>query len=268
MNAGSAAFQSRVSGNALLRIGDRLLPSQPMEIDRRDLIRYGGTGLLTAAILLALVGSGWALIRGKSPIDTALDDFRRMPLIGLVMADNSGVESRMRKAIEEERRNPTQGGLSRPYALVADLRRQYVVPALRAADDAAAVAAVAARADLVRHLRRTDNAACRSFSVGALQRPDALDGEGRRLFGLWQQAVENAYRSGKTAGQQRPLPSRPEIMALLEQAGFRKLDFDRLTAFQRLSNEASCDIELKVDSIPPLLPADKQGPFARYLLTS
>ena len=112
-----------------------------MEIDRRDLVRYGGTGLLTAVILLVLVGSGWALIRGKSPIDTTFENIRRMPLIGLVMADNSGVEGRMRQAIEDEIRSPTLGGLSRPYALIADLRRQYIVPALRAADDATAIAA-------------------------------------------------------------------------------------------------------------------------------
>ena len=239
-----------------------------MEIDRRDLIRYGGTGLLTAVILLALVGSGWALIRGKSPIDSTFDNLRRMPLIGLVMADNSGVEGRMRQAIEDEIRSPTLGGLSRPYALIADLRRQYIVPALRAADDTTAVAAVAARAELVRHLRRADVAACRGFSVGTLQRSASLDPEGRRLFGLWQQAVETAYRSGKAAGQPRPLPTRPELVALLQQAGFRKVDFDRLNAFQHLSNEASCDVELMVDSVPPSLPADKRGPFARYLLTN
>ena len=239
-----------------------------MEIDRRDLIRYGGTGLLTAAILMVLVGSGWALIRGKNPVETALDNVRRMPLIGLVMADNSGSEGRMRQAIEDEIRSPTLGGLSRPYALIADLRRQYIVPVLRAAEDATAIAAVAARAELVRYLRRTDVAACRGFSVGSLQRPDSLDPEGRRLFGLWQQAVETAYRSGKAAGQPRPLPTRPEIVALLQQGGFRKVDFDRLNAFQHLSNEVSCDIELMVDSVPPALPVDKRGPFARYVLTN
>ena len=73
-----------------------------MEIDRRDLVRYGGTGVLTAAILLVLVGSGWALIRGKSPADTTLDNMRRMPLIGLVIAENPDAASRMRKAIEDE----------------------------------------------------------------------------------------------------------------------------------------------------------------------
>jgi hypothetical protein len=239
-----------------------------MEIDRRDLVRYGGTGLLTAVILLVLVGSGWALIRGKNPAEAALDDVRRMPLIGLAMAENSGLESRMRTALEDELRSPTQGGLSRPYSLIADIRRQYIVPAIRAADDASAVAAVAARADLVRHLRRVDLQACRDFSVGTFRRPGSLDAEGRRLFGLWQQTVEAAYRSGKTGGQPRALPSRAELVGLLQQAGFRKADFDRLNAFQSLSNEASCDVELKVDSVAPLLPTDKRGAFARYLLTN
>ncbi len=62
-----------------------------MEIDRRDLIRYGGTALLTIAILAALVWGGWALLRGKSPVDAALEEVRRLPLVGVVMADNAGV---------------------------------------------------------------------------------------------------------------------------------------------------------------------------------
>lgn len=239
-----------------------------MEIDRRDLIRYGGTGLLTAVILLALVGSGWALIRGTSPVESTLDGMRRLPLIGVVMADDSDVTSRMRKAIEEENRSRTESGLPRPTALVAELRLKYILPALRAADDATAIAAVAARADLVRHLRRADVAACRAFALATLQRPDSLDPEGRRLFGLWQQAIEAAYRSGKAAGGPRPIPTRPELVALLQQAGFQKIDFDRLSAFRQLSNEASCDIELLVDSVPTRLPPEKQGPFARYLLTN
>jgi hypothetical protein len=241
---------------------------EAMDIDRRDLARYAGTGLLTAAILLVLVGSGWALIRGGSPVDTKLDNMRRVPLIGLVMADNPDIERRMRKAIEDESRSPTLAGVSRPSALIADLRRQYIVPALRAADDTTAVAALGARADLVRHLRDADPAACRAFSVGALQRPESLDAEGRQLFGKWQQAVEAAYRAGKAAGTPGPLPTRPEIVELLRQAGFRKVDFDRLNAFRHLSNEVSCDIELMVDSVPPLLPPDRRGPFARYALTN
>src|SRR5688572_30921564 len=106
-----------------------------MHIDRRNLIRYGAA-LGGAVVLAALVWGGWTLLRGREPVDAALDDVRRLPLVGPVMAENPTVESRMRAAIEEEIRSPTQSGPSRPFLLVADIRRQYIVPALRAADDA------------------------------------------------------------------------------------------------------------------------------------
>ncbi len=70
--------------------------------------------------------------------------------------------------------------------------------------------------------------------------------------------METAYHSGKATGQPRPLPTRPELVELLKQAGFRKVDFDRLSAFKHLSNEVSCDIELMVDSVPSALPTEKE----------
>jgi len=223
--------------------------------------------LVAAAIgiVVLAVGVGWLLLRDRSPVDTALDEVRRLPLVGPVMAENPAIESRMRAAIEEEIRSPTQSGPSRPFLLVADIRRQYIVPALRAADDATAVAAVAARADLVRHLRRADTAACRQFALGAFQRPDLLDTEGQRLFGEVLHKLEAAWRSGK-AGKPQAVLTREELMAALAQAGFGKADFDRLNSFPTLSNDLSCEVELKVDSAPPLLPADKRGPFARAIL--
>lgn len=221
---------------------------------------------VTVGIVVLAIGIGlWVLSRGKSPVDAALDEVRRLPLVGPVMAQNPTVESRMRAAIEEEIRSPTQSGPSRPFLLVADIRRQYIVPALRGADDASAVAAVAARADLVRHLRRADTAACRQFALGAFQRPDLLDAESQRLFNEVLQKLETAWRSGK-AGKPQAVMTREELTAALGQAGFGKEDFDRLSAFQTLSNELTCDVELKIDSAPPLLPADKRGPFARAIL--
>lgn len=242
---------------------------QQIEIDRRDLVHYGGTGLATAAILGVLLWVGFGLLSSKSPADRAFDEMRRMPMIAVLMADHSGVEGRMRRAIDEEIRKPTvAGGLSRPYALLADLRQQYVVPALRRADDASAIAAVAARAAFVAHLLRTDHAACRQFATGTFQRPQLLDAEGQRLYAAWLQALEAAYRSGQASQQAQPMPGRSDIVPMLQQAGFRTPDLERLNGFQVLSNEASCAVELKVDSVPPLLPADKRGPFARYVLTS
>jgi hypothetical protein len=238
-----------------------------MEIDR-TLVRAGGIALLAVVVLAAIVWGGWTLVRGKSDVDMALDQVRRVPLIGPVMADNPAVESRMRKAIEEEIKSPTQTGLSRPFSLVAEIRRQYIVPTLRAADDASALAAVAARAQFVSYLRRTDTAACRQMALGVLQRPDLLDAEGQRLFGQVLQTLEAAWRNGKAGGKPQPVMNREDLVATLQQAGFTRADFDRLGAFQTLSNEVSCDVELKVDSAPPLLPADKRGPFARYVLSN
>jgi len=236
--------------------------------DRRSLVRQGGIGVLAAIVLAAIVGGGWLLVRGKTEVDTALDQVRRVPLIGPVMAENAEVETRMRAAIEQELRSPTQSGLSRPFSLVGEIRRQYVVPALRGADDESAIAAVAARAQLVLYLRQADPAACRQFALGALQRPDLLDAEGQRLLGEVLQTLEAAWRSGKASAAPRPVLDREQLTATLQQAGFAKADFDRLGSFQTLSNEVSCDVEFKVDSVPPLLPADKRGAFARYVLSN
>src|ERR1700740_1180235 len=117
----------------------------PIEIDRRDLYRWIATALLVLVSLVAIVGGGWALVRGRSPGDRP----RRC---------EGGVGS------------PPRAGLSRPFAVVAALRRQYIVPALRATDDASALAALGARADFVRYLRRADPAACRQFALGNLLR--------------------------------------------------------------------------------------------------
>jgi len=136
------------------------------------------------------------------------------------------------------------------------------VPALRSADDAsavAAVAAVAARAALAGYLQKANPPVCREFAAGGIQDPDRLDGEGRRLLRNVLQALEAAYRNGRASGKAMPTASRAEILDLLRQAGFQKIDFDRLNAFATLSNDIACDIELKVDQVPPKLPADKRG---------
>jgi hypothetical protein len=104
------------------------------------------------------------------------------------------------------------------------------------------------------------------MALGALRRPDLLDAEGQRLFARVLQTLEAAWRNGKAGGKPQPALNREELVAVLQQAGFTKADFDRLDAFQTLSNDVSCDVELKVDSLPPQLPADKRGAFARYIL--
>src|SRR5205814_9353708 len=113
----------------------------------------------------------------------------------------------------------SQDGTTRPLALIADLRRQYILSALRSADDASAIAAVAARTALADYLQRVNPAACREFAAGGIQRPDKLDSEGQRLFRNVLQAVEAACRSGRAAGKAMPTKSRAEILDMLREAG-------------------------------------------------
>lgn len=239
--------------------------SSPPEPEGNRLI----AAIVVGLVVLLFAAGGWYYFSTSSPAANALAELRALPLVGAMMADNPAAEARMKAAIQEELANPTQGGgTTRPRALIADLRRQYVVPALRGADDASVVAAVAARAALAGYLQKANPPACREFAAGGIQDPDRLDGEGRRLFRNVLQALETAYRNGRASGKAMPMASRAEILDMLREAGFQKIDFDRLNAFTTLSNDIACDIELKVDQVPPKLPADKRGAFARFVLNN
>jgi len=224
--------------------------------------------IVVGVVVLLFAAGGWYYFSSSSPAATALAELRALPLVGAMMADNPAAEARLKAAIQEELANPTRGGTTRPRALIADLRRQYVLPALRGADDASAVAAVAARAALAGYLQKANPPACREFAAGGIQQPDRLDSEGQRLFRNVLQALEAAYRNGRAGGKAMPMAGRAEILDMLREAGFQKIDFDRLNAFASLSNDIACDIELKVDQVPPKLPADKRGAFARFVLNN
>jgi hypothetical protein len=233
--------------------------------------REGGRlvpAIIVAIAIIVIAGGGWYYYSRNTPTESALAELRALPLVGAVMADNPSAEARLRAAIEEELRKPSQDGTTRPLALIADLRRQYILPALRGADDASAIAAVASRAALADYLQRANPAACREFAAGGIQRPDKLDSEGQRLFRNVLQALEAAYRSGRGGGKAMPTASRDEILDMLREAGFEKIDFDRLNAFATLSNDVACQVELKVDQVPAKLPTDKRGIFARFVLNN
>jgi hypothetical protein len=225
--------------------------------------------LVVAIVVLLFAAGGWYYYTSNSPTEKALAELRALPLVGAVLADYPDAEKRMKAAIQEEQGNPSQAGLTRPLIVIGELRQQYILPALRASDDATAQAAVAARGALAAYLQKANPAACREFAAGGLRQPDKLDGEGKRLFRNVLQALENAYRNGKAAGgKAKPLPTRAEVQDMLREAGFQTIDFDRLNSFATLSNSTACEIELKVDQVPPKLAAEKRGPFARFVLNN
>src|SRR5258708_24922168 len=202
--------------------------------------------MVVGIVVLLFAAGGWYYCSSIWPSAMALAELRSLPLVGAVMADNPQAEARLKAAIQEELANPTEGGTTRPVALIGDLRRQYILPALRNADDASGLAAVAARAALAGYLKKANPPACREFATGDIQQPDRLDSEGQRLLRNVLQALEAAYRNGRTSGKAMPMASRAEILDLLRDAGFQKIDFDRLNAFATLSNDIACEIEFKV----------------------
>ena len=224
--------------------------------------------IVVGIVVLLFAAGGWYYFVGNSPTEKALAELRSLPLVGAMMADHPEAEARLKAAIQEELANPSRGGTTRPLIAIADLRQQYILPALRASDDASALAAVAARATLASYLQKANPAACREFAAGGIRQPDRLDDQGQRLFRDVLKALETAYRHSRASGKPMPMPSRTEVLDLLRQAGFQKIDFDRLNSFATLSNDVACDIELKVDQVPPKLPADKRGPFARFVLNN
>lgn len=219
-----------------------------------------------AVVALAAIGvGGYYVYQRLDPTEQALAQMRTMPLVGLAIADHPEIEDNLRKAIEEEQRNPTTQGPTRPLIVVGQLRHDLIAPALRNADDDSVVAAMAARVKLVEYLQKTNPSACREFSMGGISRVDKLDEEGQRLFRDVLVAMETAYRNGRN-GKPQPIPDRQEVGDMLRQAGFTKADFDKLNSFATLSDDVSCEMELKIDSAPPLLPPDKRGPFSRFIV--
>ena len=211
------------------------------------------------------IWGGYAVYQEFSSTEKALADLRKMPLMGLAIADHPEIQDRLREAMREETRNPTTSGPSRPLQIVGELRRDIIAPVLRNADDASVVAAMAARVELVKHLQKADPPACREFAIGGISRPDKLDVEGRRLFRNVLVAMEVAYRSGRD-GKPKPMPSHDHVRDMLREAGFTKADFDKLDNFGTLSDGESCEMELRIDGAPPLLPADERGPFSRFIV--
>lgn len=239
-------------------------PVQRPEIKLRTLLV--GAGVLVG-LAVVIAGGAWWYNRTYSPAALALAEMRNLPLVGLVIADESSVVDRLREAIAEEAANPTTQGPTRQMLIVNGLRQEFIAPAVRRADDATLLAAMAARAELIQHLRATNTAACREFSLGGIKDVEKLDAKGQELYKKLITAMEAAYRNGRARKDSNPVvPNLQTMGAMLQEAGFTKPDFDKLNSFGSLSNDVSCDIELKLNQVPTKLPPDKRGPYARYIL--
>ena len=190
-------------------------------------------------------------------------------MVGVVLDDVPGSENRLRAALKEELHRPTSEGVPRPVKLMRELRTDYVVPALRAADAPSAAAAIEARAALLRHLKSNDLMLCKEFALTGIQHAERLDAAGQKLMRDVLAALEKAYRSGRAAKPDEPpaVVSDSEARTLLTEAGFTRDDFEQLGHLPRLNNEDACIIALKFNDAPAKLAAEKRAPLMRYMLT-
>lgn len=222
------------------------------------------------AAALAFIVLGQRSDDGAVRADQALLEARAMPLVGLVLDDVPGAEARLRTALRDEFRDPTIQGPSRPLTVMTELRSNHILPALKAADTADAMAVLAARKALLKHLRDVDRPACRELAYTGIQNGDKLDATAQNLMRALLTAIEKAYRSGRAAiasgnTSDRVVSSDAEVRTLLTDAGLTADDFDKLQRLARLSSEDACNVAIRLNEAPEKLSKEQQGPLARYL---
>lgn len=202
----------------------------------------------------------------KSDIDRAVQVITDYPLIQLVVSENPALEAKVRAAAEEELRHPNASFPKPTNKVGVEIRQQYIVPALRNADDAVALSAVASLQEIAAHLQATNVNLCREFGVSGVQDPGKLDAEGHALFIKSLAAQEEAYRNGKTAKPKQSIRAE-DVSGLLGKSGYTPADFEQLKDFAKLSAQQGCAATVKLYSAPGRLPAAPGGQLARWLLT-
>ena len=242
------------------------------------IVAAGGLSAAAASVGLRYLASS----DKATATEQALQVVREAPLVGLVLKENPALEARFRDAIEAELRAPTKSGPLRTYVVGAEVRQTLIVPALKNADDATALKAIEAMQDFVKHLQVTNLALCKEFGLKGIQQPNRLDSAGATLFKRALSAQEQAYLSGKSLSGKSlggkslggksgpaapPKTADQAVSSLLTEAGYTAADFEKLAALANTSDAAGCAVVVKLYAAPSLLPPQRGGILARYLLT-
>lgn len=227
------------------------------------IVAAGGLSAAAASVGLRYLASS----DHATATEQALQVVREGPLVGLVLKEDPALEARFRDAIEAELQSPTKSGPLRTYVVGAEVRQTLIVPALRNADDATALKAIEAMQDFVKHLQITNPALCKEFGLKGIQQPNRLDSAGGTLFKRALAAQEQAYLSGKGRPAAPPQAADQEVSRLLAEAGYTAADFEKLAGLAVSSDAAGCAAVVKLYAAPTLLPPQRGGILARYLLT-
>ena len=188
-----------------------------------------------------------------------------MPLVGLVIAENPALEQRLRAVIADELKNP--GQVPSPGSRFGvEVRQQYIIPTLLAADDDSALKAAGGMEVLAQYLQTKDPALCRELGLSGLHNANKLDADGKILLEQALALQEQAYRNGK-GGSPRAALKTEEIGPVLGEAGYTDKDLQQLSVFEKLSTADGCAATVKLYGAPRGLPPARGGTLARWLLT-
>lgn len=239
--------------------------NQPITRSRK----IGQTSLivLAAAVVAALIGFGANYLRAPSfaDIDRGVETAKEMPLVGLVIAENPALEAKLRAAIADELEKP--GQVPSPGSRFGvEMRQQYIIPTLLAADDDSALNAAAGMEALAKYLQVKDPALCRELGLSGLQNANKLDTDGKVLLKQALALQEQAYRNGKRGSPKAALKT-DEIGRVLGEAGYIEKDLEQLSTFATLSTADGCAATVKLYGAPRALPTARGGTLARWLLT-
>ncbi|QCI67601.1 hypothetical protein [Phreatobacter stygius] len=181
--------------------------------------RAGGLLRLLLA-LLAVVGlpaRPAQALDGASPavrmarIDATIETIKSQPLIGAIIRDEAEAETALRLALAMDR--PPY--YIRSQDVLRALRKDYAIPALKAADDEVLLIVWARTSDLVGHLAATDPSLCKDVAFGAVTSRGVQDPRTRHLYEAMMRASEAAYHNGK-GRPPRPGPSPDDLAAMAD----------------------------------------------------
>ena len=228
--------------------------------------------ILVGAAALAAVGSvGGNYVRevagapATDVIDRAVQETKGYPMVRLVVAENPSLDAKIRAAVDYDLRHPNAPGPKAMTRFGTEIRAQYIAPALRNADDAVALSAVASLQKLLVHLQAVDPPLCHEYGLRGLD-ATRLDAEGLDLLRKSLAVQEEAYRNGKTAAPKQPIRDQ-DVAPLLQSSGYTPSDLEQLSKSDKASAQQGCAITLKLYSAPPRLPPAQGGQLARWLLT-
>jgi hypothetical protein len=218
--------------------------------------------------LLPAIGELWDLATSSETTraaDRAMRIVAETPLVRLVLADNPDLKAEVRAEIEQAvpYRRP-----SLVTAIGARIRRDFIKPALRNADDASAVKAASAMEAFTRYLQTLNVRLCTEFGVYGLGERYKLDPEGTVLFKRALKVQEEAFRSGQ-ARASKPAPGRDRIVRLFALAGYNDHDVrQQFEPFDKLPAVDACAATVRRYGAPARLPAPENAALARWVIAA